>query len=186
MISPTRDIIARAFLDALEADRGGSVFEGTEGTRPLSIIGNFDMAAVMDRVMDRLTSGASPVIAAPAAARVDGSTSDGHHTFDELYRQRMLYHALWANLVVETGNELDFHKSWRHDTGELCFGGGWFIVVGTTPDGLQFSNHYPEHAWRQIRIPEREFAVTFDGHTPTEAMDRLESLIHIPTGVQDQ
>lgn len=35
----------------------------------------------------------------------------------------------------------EVHKSYRHADGELCFGGGWFIVMANLPTG-QVSNHY--------------------------------------------
>ena len=56
--------------------------------------------------------------------------SDGYHTFAELYEYRMLYNALAANAMPDKAT-----KSWRHSDGELCFGGGWFVVVLDLPAG---------------------------------------------------
>lgn len=102
----------------------------------------------------------------------DDDTSDGHHTFRELYRHRMLLNAgLFRVLAAcEIG---DVHKSWRHSDGKLCFGGGWFIVVAQLPTG-QVSYHYPADAWDLFRIPERETPATFDEHTPADVLDRLQ------------
>lgn len=105
-----------------------------------------------------------------------GQTSDGFHTFDELYRYRMLYNAALFN----AWDEYDFqvHKSRRHHDGEYPFGDpSWFIVVAQLPAG-QISNHYRvDEAWDLFRIPEEDRASKWDGHTPAEAADRLERLL---------
>ena len=69
------------------------------------------------------------------------------------------------------------HKSWKHNDGELCFGGGWFIVSAMLPTGL-ISNHYKAEDWDLFQIPEVEKALyEFDGHTSKEVLERLKSLI---------
>lgn len=107
--------------------------------------------------------------------RVGPETSDGHHTFAELYRYRMLYNAALFNEWRKWG-VYDVHKSTRHHDGEECFGGGWFIVVAQLPTG-QISNHYPIADWYRFRIPERPLAAVWDGHTPEVAAARLEAFI---------
>jgi len=97
-----------------------------------------------------------------------GEVSDGYHTFNELYYYRMLYNAAFFNLLPK---EL-VHKSKRHHTGEECFGGGWFIVMANLPTG-QVSNHYELKDWDLFKVPEKEFADEWDGHTPQEAAERL-------------
>lgn len=97
-----------------------------------------------------------------------GEVSDGYHTFNELYYYRMLYNAAFFNLLPKEW----VHKSKRHHTGEECFGGGWFIVMANLPTG-QISNHYELKDWDLFRIPEKEFADEWDGHTPQEAAKRL-------------
>lgn len=112
--------------------------------------------------------------------------SDGYHTFAELYEFRKAYNAAlfneWAKLVgpntLETGiyGKYDVHKSWRHYDGELCFGGGWFIVVAVLPTG-QISNHYEAKDWDLFKVPEVEKAkYEFDGHTSADVIDRLLNL----------
>jgi hypothetical protein len=117
-----------------------------------------------------------------------GEYSDGYHTFNELYEFRKLYNALlfnqWADIKLyglRTGPissiKYDVHKSIRHFDGELCFGGGWFIVVAVLPGG-QISNHYKMKDWDLFKIPETEKAkYEFDGHTPKDVMDRLKDMI---------
>ena len=68
------------------------------------------------------------------------------------------------------------HKSWKHYNGELCFGGGWFIVSAMLPTGL-ISNHYKAEDWDLFKIPEVEKALyEFDGHTPQDVLHRLKNL----------
>ena len=115
-------------------------------------------------------SQADAVVAALGLVEDAGDVSDGYHTFRELYEYRMLYNAAWLNLSVQH-NEFPVVKSWRHSDGELCFGGGWFVVVATLPTG-QVSNHYKAEHWDKFLVPEGE-PPEYDGHTPAEAADRL-------------
>lgn len=115
------------------------------------------------------------------------SLSDGYHTFDELYEFRKMYNAVlfneWATQAVgfnidgSIKSKFDVHKSWRHNDGELCFGGGWFIVSAMLPTGL-ISNHYKAEDWDLFKVPEVEKALyEFDGHTPQDVLIRLKNLI---------
>ena len=97
-----------------------------------------------------------------------GEVSDGYHTFNELYYYRMLYNAAFFNLLPKEW----VHKSKRHHTGEECFGGGWFIVMANLPTG-QVSNHYELKDWDLFKVPEKEIADEWDGHTPQEAAKRI-------------
>jgi hypothetical protein len=97
--------------------------------------------------------------------------SDGYHTFKELYDFRFYYNVLLFNTWSEL-NLYNIHKSWRHSDGELCFGGGWFIVVAELPTG-QISNHYEGYLWKYFRVPEREIPNEYDGHTSLDVQNRL-------------
>ena len=104
-------------------------------------------------------------------SEITGETSDGYHTFNELYQFRMLYNAAlfnewYARFVY------DVHKSWRHHDGEECFGGGWFIVMATLPTG-QISNHYEAKDWDLFAVAEHERADEWDGHTASDVAVRL-------------
>jgi len=124
--------------------------------------------------------------------KVDENTSDGYHTFKELYEFRKVYNAVlfneWAKnkkINPRWGKEdnqpielpkYEVHKSWRHNDGELCFGGGWFIVVAVLPSG-QISNHYEAKDWELFDIPILDRAkYKWDGHTPQDVLERLEDL----------
>lgn len=96
-----------------------------------------------------------------------GEASDGYHTFNELYDIRREYNAALVNSGVWKA-----HKSHRHHSGELCFGGGWFIVSIETPFG-QISNHYENKYWDEFHCEEKEFADEWDGHTGKDVIARL-------------
>lgn len=105
--------------------------------------------------------------------------SDGYHTFKELYHFRAIYNAaffneVWRQSQVLGGGRSDFnvHKSWRHYDGELCFGGGWFIVMAQLPTG-QISNHYPAEYWSMFNVPEAKRAAEWDGHNADDAAQRI-------------
>lgn len=51
-----------------------------------------------------------------------GNISDGYHTFNELYRYRMLYNAAFFNELAK--GDIKVCKSHKHHDGEECFGGG--------------------------------------------------------------
>lgn len=108
------------------------------------------------------------------AIKVTGDTSDGYHTFNELYDYRRVYNAALFNEWASQG-KYDVHKSWKHSDGEDCFGGGWFIVVAELPTG-QVSNHYEAQYWDNFVIPSKDIANEYDGHTPKQALERIAEL----------
>lgn len=121
--------------------------------------------------------------------------SDGYHTYDELYEFRKMYNAVlfneWAKQLISISAigggvrgvipvtpvvKYNVHKSWKHYNGELCFGGGWFIVSAMLPTGL-ISNHYKAEDWDLFKVPEVEKALyEFDGHTSQDVLHRLKNL----------
>lgn len=98
-----------------------------------------------------------------------GDLSDGFHTFNQLYYQRMMLFA-----VIVGQNKEQAWKSRRHEDGELCFGGGWFIVGITTPLG-DFTYHYEDKYFGYFDCVELERGKHWDGHTE-EDVYRLFSL----------
>ena len=92
-----------------------------------------------------------------------GEVSDGYHTFNE-WAQKGLY---------------DVHKSRRHSDGELPFGKDYqFIVMAELPTG-QISNHYETKHWDLFKIPEKEKANKWDGHSPKDVEERLRKFIKL-------
>lgn len=104
-----------------------------------------------------------------------GELSDGYHSFNELYRYRLLYNAVFFNELAKRGI-YKVLKSKRHNDGEECFGGGWFIVMAELPTG-QISNHYELKDWDLFKCNEVEVAPKWDGHTPQDVADRIEKYI---------
>ena len=98
-----------------------------------------------------------------------GELSDGYHSFNDLYFQRLILTAALVRLCKDL-----CWKSWRHSDGELCFGGGWFIVGFDTPAG-QYTYHYEEKYWDLFQCAELEQGKTFDGHTSKD-VERLLTL----------
>ena len=98
-----------------------------------------------------------------------GEVSDGYHTFNSLYNQRL---CLWAALVKAYKD-----KAWKtrcHHDGEPCFGGDWFLVGITTPAG-DYTYHYELKDWDLFDCKVIDKAPVFDGHTDKD-VTRLLSL----------
>lgn len=105
---------------------------------------------------------------------INGETSDGYHTFNELYEYRLLYNAAFFNELAKQGL-YDVHKSRKHSDGCYPFGdSNWFIVMAELPTG-QISNHYEMKDWDKFQIPEKELANKWDEHSPRDVADRLTS-----------
>ena len=69
-----------------------------------------------------------------------------------------------------------FTSQKKHNDGEDCFGGGWFIVVALLPKG-QITNHYKLEDWDLFNIPEYDKALfEYDGHNGKDTIERLKAL----------
>ena len=95
--------------------------------------------------------------------------SDGFHTFRQLYYQRMMLFA-----VIVKQNRDRAWKSLRHEDGELCFGGGWFIVGIDTPEG-SYTYHYENKYFDLFDCEILDYGKHWDGHTEKD-VTRLLSL----------
>lgn len=95
---------------------------------------------------------------------------------EELYDFRLTYNALLFNEWAEN-QKYEVYKSRRHGDGELCFDGEYFIVVAHLPTG-QVTNHYHIRHWDMFKINEYEKVKgEFDGHTPSDVIERLQQVI---------
>ena len=180
----TKDEALKLALEALEIAQdnlrphGDNCFLRDEGEYSRCFCGKDSLSNYLQDVVEKLDI---TIYAAPPAAQseqepvaIDGNTSDGYHTFNELYEFRKAYNAALFNEWA-AGNKCSVHKSWRHHDGELCFGGGWFIVVAVLPNG-QISNHYEAKDWDLFAVPETERALfEFDGHTSADVIARLKA-----------
>lgn len=108
-----------------------------------------------------------------------GKISDGYHTFDELYEHQCV---LWICFVNELQNghqalglKLNLIKSKKHHDGSSY--DGWFLSCLIDSDGQQMSYHLPMKYWDKIAGEAFEKCpYEFDGHTPTDVLERLSSL----------
>lgn len=100
---------------------------------------------------------------------IDENTSDGYHTFKQLYHQR----AMLFSVLVAEHKELAW-KTRCHEDGKPCFGGGWFLVTIETPDGA-YGYHYEDKYWDLFDCEEIPKAKRWDGYDETD-VGRLMSL----------
>ena len=105
--------------------------------------------------------------------------SDGDHTFRELYWQRAILCAAFFNTMNPIFSPHKAHKHYNSNMEvELCFGGGYFIVMATLPTG-QISCHFENKYWNLFNIPEKDCCDIWDGHTSDESFGRIMDYIHI-------
>ena len=122
------------------------------------------MSQTLTKQMENSIPGAQPPIT--------GDTSDGHHTFSELYEHR---HMLFSIICAI----FDGWKSKVHDDGAIC--DGFFIAGVQTPMG-QATYHLPLRWWDSYQCKELERAPKFDGHTANDVLQRIPSLCAAPAG----
>lgn len=100
--------------------------------------------------------------------KADGATSDGYHTFDELYHHRMMLFSIICNAFKDKA-----WKSWKHDDHTMYDD---YFIVGITTDEGDYTYHYHKDHWNMFAVKERAFAPKWDGHKP-EDITRLLSLV---------
>lgn len=101
-----------------------------------------------------------------------GEISDGYHTFNELYHHRaVLFSVICSQFPDRSWKSLHHHDGLMYS--------GMFIVGVDTPAG-QATYHYDyspywNGVFKNVRILDR--APQWDGHTPDQAIKRIESLL---------
>ena len=101
---------------------------------------------------------------------IDETTSDGYHTFAELYHHRAV---LFAALVACMPQ-----KAWKakmHSDGSVW--DGWFIVGIETSQGQATYHYATDPYWELFQCRELERAPMWDGHTPAQAIARIQAMI---------
>lgn len=158
------DLISReALIKELEQRHLDDVFikRGLPPMRKMSLECNRALEAQGGAIRD--------VINDMPAVEINGDTSDGYHTFNELYHHR----AVLFSVIVKAFPDKAW-KSKKHHDGTMY--DGMFIVGIDTPHG-QAAYHYDiDPYWDMFRCPELECAPEWDGHTPEEAIDRIGKL----------
>jgi hypothetical protein len=121
--------------------------------------------------------------------KITENTSDGYHTFKDLYAIRKAYNVAlfndWAKMhevLNPYGGEIGdgfikdwdnakpylnggflpkhfVHKSKKHHDGEYPFGKDNWFIVSALLPSGQISNHYPMEDWDLFKIPETEKAL---------------------------
>ena len=100
---------------------------------------------------------------------VTGDTSDGYHTFNELYHHR----AVLFSVIVKAFPDQAW-KSKKHSDGSMY--DGMFIVGINTPYG-QATYHYDvDPYWDMFKCKELKCAPEWDGHTAADAIERIGKL----------
>lgn len=106
---------------------------------------------------------------------IDGNTSDGYHTFNELYHHR----AVLFSVIVKAFSDKAW-KSLRHHDDTMY--DGMFIVGIDTPEG-QATYHYDiDPYWDMFECRELVRAPEWDGHTPAQAIERIGELEPVRRG----
>ena len=107
---------------------------------------------------------------------ITGETSDGYHTFNELYHHR----AVLFSVIVKAFPERAW-KARQHHDGTMY--SGMFIVGIDTPEG-QATYHYDiDPYWDMFECRELERAPEWDGHTPAQAIERIGRLEPVRHGM---
>lgn len=100
-----------------------------------------------------------------------GEVSDGYHTFNELYHHR----AILFSVICNNYSHIAWKSLHHHDPNQPMYD-GMFIVGIETPNG-QATYHYDiKPYWDMFKVKELDRAPEWDGHTPTDAINRISSL----------
>lgn len=132
-----------------------------------------DYEEAIDRLLliaEGIHRGTIQEVGADGSVKATGETSDGYHTFNELYRHRTELFAALCNLFPGRA-----WKSTKHFDGTMEK--GWFIAGIDTPDG-QATYHCRGDFWNLFRVRELETAPKWDGHTPEDVLRRIQELVH--------
>lgn len=97
--------------------------------------------------------------------------SDGHHTFDELYEQRVILFSVICNFYPELSWKSKKHFDEENDP----MFNGCFIVGINTSEGVA-TYHFKLKYWNEFDITELEYAPKYDGYTADKVLTRIKSL----------
>ncbi len=117
---------------------------------------------------------------------ITGSTSDGYHTFDELYEHRAVLFIKLCEKIQDfryhgdsrnrRGDEKLVWRSMLHSDGTMF--DGWFIMGINRNMGTQMTYHLPFAKWSETDFAEDLCkAPEWDGHTAGDVLDRIASLL---------
>lgn len=98
---------------------------------------------------------------------INGNTSDGYHTFNELYYHRMVLFASLLNAYPDRGWKSKFHSDGTMHEG--------YFVAGIHTPGGEYTYHTEMKYWGMFSCKELDRAPEWDGNIPSD-VGRLLSL----------
>jgi len=103
---------------------------------------------------------------------IDENTSDGYHTFKELYSHRI------ALFIALAKSHADISwKAIKHEDGSSF--DGWFIAGIHLPNG-DISYHLPDNEWDRLDMVETlTKAPEWDGHTSDDVVQRINGWVEL-------
>ena len=121
------------------------------------------------KMLEQVKATIKAMIDSAPTVEINGETSDGYHTFNELYHHRAVLFSVICNIMPDIA-----WKSKLHDTGDMY--DGMFIVGIETPEG-QATYHYDiDPYWEMFKVKELDRAPKWDGHTSAEAIERIRKI----------
>lgn len=107
---------------------------------------------------------------------INGDTSDGYHTFNELYEHRNLLFLLAVNELAWNHTDIQTYSYWVEEHYP-----GWDLVVLQGKTFAQISYHVPVslRAGYENTLPKRKSDSDYDGHTSHDVIVRLKQLLGI-------
>ena len=102
---------------------------------------------------------------------ITGETSDGYHTFNELYEHR---HLLFAYMC---SNNSGAWKSKMHDDGPIFDDDGKWFVAGVDLPTKTITHHIPIEFWELFKCKILDRAPAWDGHTSKDVLVRLRNYL---------
>ena len=110
-------------------------------------------------------------IDATLGPKITEDTSDGWHSFKDLYHHR----ALLFSVIVHTYRDMCWKSKKHHDGKEL----DWNFIVGIDTPWGQASYHYGMEYWDMFDCKEVEQAPYYDGYTADESVERIARLVEL-------
>lgn len=131
-----------------------------------------ESGAIKDRqlflIRGRMDFTPAQAINATLGPKITEDTSDGWHTFKDLYHHR----ALLFSVIVSNYRDLCW-KSKRHHDGKLL---DWNFIVGIDTPWGQASYHYGMDYWDLFDCKVLERAPYYDGYSANESVARIARL----------
>lgn len=111
----------------------------------------------------------------PEKPIITGETSDGYHTFNELYHHRAVLFSIIIKMFPTRA-----WKSKKHHDGSMFYG---MFIVGIETSAGQATYHYDlDPYWDMFDCQELDYAPEWDGHTAADAIERIGKLEAVQHG----